>query len=557
MRKLTATAVILILIMGLSGCRAGGGLPEDIGDQSVPGRSAWNGEKYDPPITLTRVVKHNTYSTTFRDNEDWDDNVFTRWLEDTLGMKTETLWAIPEENHAFSKKLLLSISRGEALPDIVSYRGSYETMMQLMESGRFMPVDELFDKYANDIWKEAAASYPQMWENVTIGGKKYALPLLDYTMNTEPVLWIREDWLEKLDLDPPETIEDLERIMEAFTYLDPDGNGKDDTYGLAVTLRENLNAWMTDLSWLFGAYGAVNSQWNKVGDRLEYGSVQPAAKQALGKLSEWMKKGYIARDASTWDEVKASELFTTGKAGIIAGPHWLPDWPFPKLKSYAPEAKYRAFPVPAGPEGKRGVRAGSPAPTNGVILINKDSEHPEAFLHYYNYLMEHYANPAEGSPFEYGFAKGYDYDLINGKLVKDNPQFISPMDYSLSYEGARIPELMINTLVKLATEEPTTPFEQQVKAKRRPEEIEAASIVMDYDRQGIRYHNWYSGRSLGIAKSRSSLLVQMEREAFNKIIYGQLPVDAFDQFVEQWRQAGGDELTEQVNNAYQLSKNER
>lgn len=182
---------------------------------------------------------------------------------------------MPEENNAFSKKLLLSISRGEELPDIVSYRGSYETLVQLMESGRFMPVDELFDKYANDIWKEAAAKYPQMWENITFGGKKYALPLLDYTMNTEPVLWIREDWMEKLNLAPPETIEDLERIMEAFTHGDPDGNSKNDTYGLAVTLRENLNAWMTDLSWLFGAYGAVNSQWNKVGDRLEYGSVQP------------------------------------------------------------------------------------------------------------------------------------------------------------------------------------------------------------------------------------------------------------------------------------------
>ncbi|GAB6926500.1 extracellular solute-binding protein [Paenibacillus sp. JCM 10914] len=552
-KKTTAAIIVILIAAAVLIYRYNSELTIKDAEPAVSGNteSVWSNGKYDPPITITRIMKHNTYSTKFREGEDWDHNIFSRWLEGSLGMKVRTLWVVSEENDAFSKKLMLSITRGEELPDIVAFRGSYDTLVQLIDSGHFMPVDELFDEYAGDIWKEVAAQYPSMWISVTRNGNRYALPLLEYSMNTEPVLWIRQDWMEKFNLKAPETMEDLEAIMEVFTNEDPDGNGIDDTYGMAVTLRASLNTWMTDLSWVFGAYGAVNSQWNLNAEgELAYGSIQPGAKQALAQLNRWMEKGYIARESSTWDEVKASELFTSGKAGIIAGPHWMPDWPLFKLQDSVPEAKYKAYAVPAGPDGVRGVRAGGPAPVNGVVLINKDSKHPEAFLRYYNYLLEHYANPSEGSSFEYGFAEGYDYLLDDGELVKNNPDFVSPMDYSLSYEGARIPDLMINTLVKLSSKPPETPFERQVYWKRSLEEIEAASIVMDYERQGVRHVNWFEGSESGTAKSRSELLFQMEREAFTKMIYGQLPVEAFDEFVAQWRSGGGDQMTAEVNEVF-------
>ncbi|RXZ84024.1 extracellular solute-binding protein [Paenibacillaceae bacterium] len=549
MNKLVVILAVAMLLTVLPSCQRSDTNADDReGNQAIE-VNTWNGDKYDPPITLTRVVKHNTYSTVFKEGEDWDHNVFTKWMNNQLGIQVKTLWVMPEENSAFTRKLKLAVSREEPLPDIVSYRGSYETLVQLLDSGRFIAIDELFDEHANEIWKEAATKYPSMWNSVTVNGRRYGLPLLDYTMNTEPVLWIREDWMEMYDLQGPETIEDLERIMEVFTQNNPSGHAEG-TYGLAVTIRAKLNTWMTDLSWLFGAYGAVNSQWNKVEDgekRIEYGSIHPGTKQALLKLNEWMSKGYIPREANTWDEVKASELFTTGRAGVIAGPHWMPDWPFYKLWHVAPEARFKAYPVPVGPDGRRGVRSGSASPVNGVVLINKESKHPEAFFHYYNYMLAHYANPAEGSPFEFGFAEGYDFAFVDGELIKDSPLFVSPMDYSLSYEGARIPDLMINTLVKLASQEPETPFEKQVKAQRRREELEAAAVVMGYEGQDMLFPNRYEGSPTGISKNRSELLFQMEREAFMKMIYGQLPIEAFDEFVKQWKSGGGDELTEEVN----------
>ena len=48
------------------------------------------------------------------------------------------------------------------------------------------------------------------------------------------VLLIRKDWLDKLGLQPPKTWDDLAKVAQAFTTQDPDGDGKADTYGLAV-----------------------------------------------------------------------------------------------------------------------------------------------------------------------------------------------------------------------------------------------------------------------------------------------------------------------------------
>ena len=46
----------------------------------------------------------------------------------------------------------------------------------------------------------------------------------------------REDWAEAVGItEPPKTIEDVYNMLYKFTYEDPDGNGKDDTFGLEMT----------------------------------------------------------------------------------------------------------------------------------------------------------------------------------------------------------------------------------------------------------------------------------------------------------------------------------
>ena len=52
-------------------------------------------------------------------------------------------------------------------------------------------------------------------------------------------LLVRKDWLDKLGLAAPTTLDELYDVLYAFTYNDPDGNGKNDTYGLGAFIEIN------------------------------------------------------------------------------------------------------------------------------------------------------------------------------------------------------------------------------------------------------------------------------------------------------------------------------
>ncbi|WP_336790086.1 extracellular solute-binding protein [Paenibacillus sp. MMO-177] len=524
--------------------------------------TGWDGKKYVEPITLTTVKGVGT-NYFFKTGETMENNVLQKYMKDNLGIDVKYDWVVTDTNDAYKTKLRLMLSSGEKMPDVITYRGDMETVNMLIDSGQFMSVNELFDKYAGDEYKKAAALNPDTFLPVTRDGEKMALPVLDYAYNDDMVLWLRQDWMDKLGLQAPKTVADLEAIMDAFTNKDPDGNGKPDTFGMALGFKNGFLNWMTDVSWLFGAYGTMPGQWNKAADgTLTYGSVDPAAKQALATLKNWMDKGWISKDSGLKDDTSGSEFFTKGQAGAIVGRNWLPDWPFGDLINNVPGAKYKAYPIPAGPDGKIGAQSGNPS-VNGWMLINKKAAHPEALLRYYNFFFDNWANPQKGSEFENGFAEGYDWaKLPDGTITKDPQKYpdlfpnyadrthlVEPIYYSLTFEGARQPALYADTMIKLYNgEAPTTPYEEQTKAVRKPENLEAMKIVMD--QKDIRMKNYFQGPLTETMKSKNELLNKLVNESYSKIIYGQAPLDSFDTMVENWKKSGGDQVTKEVNDWY-------
>ncbi|GGA19688.1 extracellular solute-binding protein [Paenibacillus physcomitrellae] len=539
------------------------------GNTSASGvdETGWDGKKYVEPITLTTVKGVGT-NYFFKTGETMENNVLQKYMKDNLGIDVKYDWVVTDTNDAYKTKLRLMLSSGEKMPDVITYRGDIETVNMLIDSGQFMDVGELFDKYADDAYKQGVALNPDTWLAVTRDGKRMALPVLDYAYNGDLVLWLRQDWMDKLGLQAPKTLADFENIMDAFVNQDPDGNGKKDTIGLAAGFKNTYLNWMTDISWVFGDYGTLPGQWNKAADgSLTYGSVDPAAKQALTTLKTWMDKGYLSKDSGVLDETTGSELFTKGKAGAIVGPNWMPDWPFSDLLNNVPGSKYKAYPIPVGPDGKIGAQSGNPS-VNGWMLINKNAKHPEALLRYYNFFFENWANPEKGGIFENGFAEGYDWaKLPDGSITKDPQKYpdlfpgyadrtklVEPIYYSLTFEGARIPALYADTMLKLANGgTPETPYEVQTAAIRKPENIEGMKIVMD--QKDIRMKNYFQGPLTETMKSKNELLNKLVNETYSKIIYGQTPIDQFDKMVSDWKKSGGDQITKEVNEWYQSANN--
>ncbi|MGO4527892.1 extracellular solute-binding protein [Paenibacillus sp. 2TAF8] len=512
--------------------------------------------KYVEPVTISTVFPI-TSSLKFKNGENIENNVHTKWAHDTLGIDIKYLWTVSEQNNAYQTKLRLMLTSGQKMPDIISFRGSQTLISDLIESGQFVDAGELFDKYASDTYKKAMAEDPNVWNPYIRDGKRMAIPILENAYNNDPVMYIREDWLKKLNLKAPTTLNELETVMDAFVNQDPDGNGKKDTVALSVGFKNNLNTWMAESGWIFGMFGAMPNQWNKAADgSLAYGSIQPEMKPALEKMKDWMQKGYIDKEAGLYDEPKAAEAFTAGKSGIIVGPYWMTGWPIPDLQQNVPGAEYKAYPLPAGPDGKMG-RHGTPIST-GAVLINKDMEHKDAFFVYQNYLFDNWANP-DSTTFVHGFAKGYDYDIgPDGEVYKEQQSdkipggWIDAIRYTLTFDGAIIPNLMMNTLADLANgKEPTTQYEKNL-ADRIPEQIKAAKIVID--QKDIVMPQMFTGVPTKTQVARGDMLTKLEKEVLNKIIYGQAPIDEFDTFAEQYMTSGGKEITEEVNAWYDTIK---
>lgn len=559
-------AVMLMLTLLLSACSggnnaAGESKETEKGSSNQSVEDAFAKGKFDPPIELTSVAKSDEQKSGFPAGESINENVHNKWALEKLGIKINYLFQ-PADGNNYKQKLQLMMASGEKLPDIINYYNDPVFVGQLIESGQFMSVDELYEKYAGKIYKEHAEKNPEIWYPYMKDGKKYGIPVLEYAHNNEPVLWLREDWMEKLGLQAPKTIADLENIMDKFKNQNPDGLKPSEVFPLAVTLKEGTqNTWMGMLDWVFGAYGTIQNQWNLTPDgKLEYGSVNPAAKQALAKLKEWMDKGYIHKDAALWDVVKSKDIFVSGKAGILPAPNWAPDWPLNELLTNVQGAKYKAYPIPAGPDGKIGTQADRFG-VNGVVLIHKDFKHPEAFWLYYNYLLDNLADPKAGGEFENGFAEGYDYIIEDGKVIKDQEIIKSKGKWSSSLiyltgvnnNPARIPTQYFDALIKLADGgKAETPYEKQIEQQRKPENWYAAKVVMS--QEDIRKPNYFMGAPTPTMKSKWDILWQAELETFTKIIYGKVGIDEFDNFVDKWMKNGGEQVTKEVNEWYDTVK---
>jgi len=64
----------------------------------------------------------------------------------------------------------------------------------------------------------------------------------------------------------------------------------------------------------------------------------------------------------------------------------------------------------------------------------------------------------------------------------------------------------------------------------------------------------YTGAPTATMVDKGAYLDKLEEETFTKIIIGEVPLDSFDTFVEQWKSAGGSEITAEVNAWYKTNQ---
>ncbi|MGB7538220.1 MAG: extracellular solute-binding protein [Anaerolineales bacterium] len=200
------------------------------------------------------------------------------------------------------------------LPDI--FFVNRDVWYKLVGEGLVAKVDDLLPLMPT----RTATHYSDPNRNriVTVDGAMYGLPDQGQIPTTDGLV-IRKDWLDKLGLAMPKTVDELIAVAKAFTENDPDGNGKKDTYGFGAFV-ENAGVPETGLGrrWdtIMGAFG-VSGTFNVTQDAFGLNVRNANYMDALKAVKQIIDGGYIDPD---WPTLKKDEFrarWKQGKWGIM------------------------------------------------------------------------------------------------------------------------------------------------------------------------------------------------------------------------------------------------
>lgn len=551
LKQIRVFAIILVIFLSvlivLSGCG-------ESSENNSPSIHAGDQEfivegKYDPTIDLVSV-KAVDATVKFLEGDDIHNNVWTRIYKENLGINLSYMWVV--DISQYQQKLSATVMSGD-IPD--AFLCDLQMFKLLYDSDLIEDITDIYDQYASSVTKTVLAKDKLALPCATIDGKLMGVPITDASIASAPMLWIRRDWMRALNIDPPETMQDVLEISRRFTNEDPDKNGKPDTIGLAVS--KELWSFYGGLQGFFNGFHAYPMTWYEKDGSLVYGTVQPEMKQALAALQEMYARGEIDREFAVIDINKVSEAIANGKCGMEFGVWWNPYSPLYLSQANYPDAYWQAYPIPSVDE--KPAKSQYATAVNNVIVVKKGYKHPEAVVKMLNFWCDNILdNPDENTR-----------NMLLGTLDNPDVVFYKYTDFHLWD-----PNNMLEAYHKI----------RKALAERNPadlnlDEMTRYQIITAYFEQGIKeawvevatygdkgsvsilemiakdrgMPNAFYGAPTKVMSEKMTALNAMADETISRIIMGE-PLDTFDEFVARWRSMGGDEITAEVNKWYMKNK---
>lgn len=568
-RKLQIKFVIawsLIIAITLSGCSNNGNdvKPDSAGytkahsENTSPAASETNPSvdrspfgKYDKPITI-KVGKSVGPTDKYPEGDSIENNIWTRFYKEELGIDVKMAWtALMGEQ--YDQKAKLAIASGN-MPDLMTVNA--QQLAQLVENDQIADLTDAVKQNASELTNALLnADGGMAMKAVTYNGKIMAIPSTGSMIDSSNVLWIRQDWLDKLGLQPPKTIADLKKIAEAFTKSDPNGNGKSDTFGLGITKDLWSITGTAGLEGFFNSYHAYPTIWvNDGSGHLAYGAVQPANKQALADLQEMYRAGWIDPEFGVKDGGQVSEDISANKIGMLFGKMSTPFYFLATIMA-DPGIDWRPFPLPSFDATPAATQ--QDFPVQNYYVVRKGYEHPEAVVKMLN-LAEEVTRTSDSE--------------IHNRL---KPQFDAALDKTEGFAAFPIvfgdlPTKNITTYLNikkametkdesvLTTKDERTSYEGLLDyiQTKNPANVTywlvfgpngSQSVLNEYYRNNRYVGTEFYGAATPAMTTKQSTLNKLIVQEFTKMIVGNSSIDRFDQFVRDWNKIGGEQITKEVN----------
>lgn len=506
--------------------------------------------KFEDPVTIT--VAQRIYGDAIPTG---DDALWTQKYKE-YGINLEVEWSADASQ--FNNKMNTAIASGET-PDLFQV-GNAEQMTTLVKADMVADLTDAFEEYASPLVKErfATPAGQAALNAATFDGRLRFIPInITESLCNMDLCYIRQDWVENLGMEMPETIDDLKELAIAFTEQDPDGNGEDDTYGIAIQGKDGLDA----LRGWFTGYGISPARWydgmifySKDEDgNVVWDGEKPEMKQALADLQDLYKAGAIAQDFATYDGTMMFEDLNGSKAGITIGARGYPAWGFNKTYVNDPNAKWYAMKMPHA-EGKETMLAGF-QPMNAAMAVSSECEHPEAVIRMLNLVTE-ITTPGtdlfDATYFEENRAVCGDAFMVQAYDPEDErktTQAICEAIADQNPDGLSEDNKTIYDSV-LAFEETGNADNWADWNRYYPEEGHAYYVIYEMNKDTAITDNLWQALPTESMLPKLAVWKKTTDESAIRIISGE-DVDSWDNTVDSWNSLGGEEFRQTVADSLQ------
>lgn len=558
-------AAALICVAGMLASLASGcSVPSDKAQKEVVKEAEGTAKedlplaKYPETVTVHMGGKMNP-NAKIPEGMSFDNNSYTRLLKDELNIEVVYDWVASMSD--FDEKTSLCIG-SNTVPEVMNVTAAQ--YRALLKYDMIQPLDQYFDDYASDALKSYIESGgEELMKCITNeDGEIMAIPAPNLTAGGINEMWIRQDWLDALDLEAPRTWDELAKVAEAFVSQDPDGNGEEDTIGiLGPGNADHMNAVggnQFGIDPLFSSYQSYPQYWLEGKDgTIEYGSIQPETKTALEQIAKLYAGGLIDPEMLVRSDSK--EPLLAGKVGIFFGPWWCA-YTFADT-TLSGEADWRAYFTPLSEDGKYYTHMAEP--TTQYVVASKDCANPEAAFKIINFLIANeQAWVEEGvSSTEMGTADFYPlyntYD--NADEIETSYEVLTK--YLAGEIGVDDVDFSTHKLLKSDMEavmelkkEPYDDFSLQnwnLDSEMAKGNLPRLVAIMVGDaplvnEEYVPVYNMYNGQTETM-EAKWANLKKMEEETFAKIIMGKADISEFDTFVKNWKSQGGDQILKEIN----------
>lgn len=405
-------AMVMTITAAMTGCGNKSKEKEAVKENAVTGEAAKEGTVEKKGKITVMTYDRGTMASS---EGTLNDNRWTTWIRENAPVGDIQFIAVPKAEASQTMNTLFASGEG---PDVVA---NYEDCLPFIQNGMALEItDEMIDKMPN--YKMLLEKYPSIAKLNTINGKVYTTGKMSNVLPNHAIV-IRKDWLDNLGLKTPTTPEELLAVAEAFTKNDPDGNGKDDTYGINMTT--DAQRWLSHM-WGFPnpeKYAIVDGKLTYVWDRME---------SWLDYTKQFVDKGLVNPDFMTMkgDDDKAD--FLNGKLGIYSSGKFtqVATTIYADFKKNNPDAYLDTFAMPETKYGKFvGYLNGGPSI---VCFINSQTKDIDAALAYINWLYD----PAVSEYLMYGPDGVYNKKDADGTYTvvdadKNAVEFNYSSDYSI------------------------------------------------------------------------------------------------------------------------------